>query len=187
MSLEDSLVEHCSPTLAGIKTASLYRFLPEDPQQFAHQLKRWREWFALRGLRLTVLKGCRQRGDYLLYLFRPRALSRELARPDVCAFLTSLGYDVSGGCDGVLRQLSARLCQRPEFPHEIGVVLGYPLEDVVGFIENGGKNYTCCGCWKSYGDPDEARRRFSSYRACTAAYKRSYASGVGVVQLTAAV
>ena len=47
--------------------------------------------------------------------------------------------------DGFLRQLSNRLCLEHDFPHEIGIFLGYPLEDVVGFIENQGKNYTCSG------------------------------------------
>ena len=51
-------------------------------------------------------------------------------------------------CDGMLRQLSRRLCCEADFPHEIGVFLGYPLTDVVGFIENQGRNFTCCGCWK---------------------------------------
>lgn len=186
MSLEESLIEHCAPTLAGIKTANLYRFFPEDPRQFALQLKLWREWFAQRGLGLIVLKGCRRNNSYLLYLYRPQALARELERPGVREFLTPLGYDMANGSDGILRQLVLRLCRSAEFPHEIGIFLGYPLEDVVGFIKNRGKNYTCCGCWKSYGNPFEARRRFSSYRACTATYKRQYAKGVGVVQLTVA-
>ncbi len=147
MSLEESLVEHCAPILAGLKAASLYCFFPENNRQFVLQVKLWREWFACRGLRLN----------------------------------TSTGYE------GLLRQLRARLQRRNEFPHEIGVFLGYPLEDVQGFMENQGRNYTCCGCWKSYGDPAQARRCFSSYRACTAAYKRRYADGMGVEQLTVAV
>lgn len=187
MSLEESLIEHCSPTLAGIKTASLYRFSPEDSRQFALQLKLWREWFAARGLHLMILKGCREQNFYLLYLCRLCTLSRELERPEVLAFLYSLGYDTAAPCGALLRQLSGRLRGCPEFPHEIGVFLGYPLEDVLGFIKNRGKNYTCCGCWKSYGDPVQARRRFSSYRACTAAYKCRYANGMSVAQLTAAI
>ena len=187
MSLEDSLIKHCSPTLAGIKLASLYRFFPEDAQQFALQLKRWREWFVLNGLRLLVLKGYRESNSYLLYLYRPYTLAQELERPEVSEFLGSLGYDMSGGYDGVLRQLILRLHQCAEFPHEIGIFLGYPLEDVIGFIKNGGKNYTYCGCWKSYGDPIEASRRFSSYRSCTEAYKHRYANGAGVACLTVAV
>ena len=42
----------------------------------------------------------------------------------------------------MLTQLSRKLCCSAEFPHEIGVFLGYPLGDVVGFIENRGKNFT---------------------------------------------
>ncbi len=110
-----------------------------------------------------------------------------MAQPEVRKFLRSLGYDVSAGYDGLLRQLGLRLRGCQDFPHEIGVFLGYPLEDVRGFIANQGRNYTCCGCWKSYGDPAEAHRRFSSYRACTAAFQRRYAGGIGVERLTVAV
>lgn len=187
MSLEESLIEHCSPTLAGIKTGSLYRFFPENSRQFAQQMKLWRAWFRARGLALTVLRGSCERNCYLVYLYRLQTLSQELERPETQAFLKSCGYDLTAGYEGLIRQLGTRLRESREFPHEIGVFLGYPLEDVLGFIENGGKNYTCCGCWKSYGDPQKARRCFSSYRACTAAYKRRYAQGIGVAELTVAV
>ncbi len=187
MSLEDSLVEYCAPTLAGLKIASLYSFSPEDGRKFAAQMKLWRERFSRRGLRLDVLRGSCAQNSYLLYLCRPHALSRELARPEVREFLRALDYDVSAGWDGLLRQLGRRVRACAEFPHEIGVFLGYPLEDVRGFIENGGRNFTSCGCWKSYGDPELARRRFSRYRACTAAYKRRYADGADVERLTVAV
>ena len=59
-------------------------------------------------------------------------------------------------------------------------------DDVVGFIENAGRNFTCCGCWKSYGDPHMARRRFSRYHRCTALYKQCYASGTPITQLIVA-
>jgi len=187
MSLEESLVEHCAPTLAGLKVASLYCFFPENDRQFALQMKLWREWFSRRGLCLTVLRGNREKNSYLLYLYRSRALERELEQPEVREFLCSLGYDVTIGYDGLLRQLGMRLRGCQDFPHEIGVFLGYPLEDVRGFIENRGRNCTCCGCWKSYGDPSKARHCFSSYRACTEAYKRRYAGGTGIERLTVAV
>ena len=72
------------------------------------------------------------------------------------------------------------------FPHEIGLFLGYPLEDVKGFIQNKGQGYACCGLWKSYGDPRAARRYFDRCRACTAAYKRRYAAGVPLERLIVA-
>jgi len=35
------------------------------------------------------------------------------------------------------------------------LLLWYPVEDVEGFILNGGKNCLCIGYWKVYENPDE--------------------------------
>lgn len=37
-----------------------------------------------------------------------------------------------------------------DFPHEMGILLGYPVEDVEGFIINNGKNELYTGYWKVY-------------------------------------
>ena len=57
MTFEEALIEHCSPTLAGIKAASLYRFSPQNARQFAQQYRAWQLLFAKRGLDLLILKG----------------------------------------------------------------------------------------------------------------------------------
>ena len=49
------------------------------------------------------------------------------------------------------------------FPHEIGVFLGYPPEDVKGFIENEGQKYLMIGYWKVYSDLARARMIFKEY------------------------
>ena len=82
-----------------------------------------------------------------------------------------------------------RLCcaaEAADFPHEIGVFLGYPLEDVVGFIRHRGKCFTCCGCWKSYGDPAAARQHFDQLAKCTAVYLRLFHSGTPILKLAVA-
>lgn len=53
--------------------------------------------------------------------------------------------------------------RRKEFPHEIGVFLGYPMEDVIGFIENNDKNCLCTGYWKVYSNPERAKNLFRYY------------------------
>lgn len=85
-----------------------------------------------------------------------------------------------------MRQLSRRLCCEADFPHEIGVFLGYPLYDVVGFIENAGRNFTCCGCWKAYGDPSAAQRHFAQLNKCTTVYLRLFRSGTPIQRLAVA-
>ena len=52
---------------------------------------------------------------------------------------------------------------RGDFPHEIGAFLGYPVSDILGFIENNGKNYKFSGYWKVYGDAEEAKILFERY------------------------
>ena len=39
-------------------------------------------------------------------------------------------------------------------PHEIGIVLGYPLKDVAGFMGISRREFSCQGPWKIYGNPE---------------------------------
>ena len=110
MTFEEALIEHCSPTLAGVKPASLFRFCPRDSALFARRFLALRQQFAARGLRLVILKGCRRTGSYLLYLYRERDLAEVLGRREHRDFLRAMGYtpwEAPGDC---LRQLAARLC-----------------------------------------------------------------------------
>ena len=70
MTLEAAIIEHCSPTLAGLKPASLFRYCPEEPEGFIPQFGLWRDALRRRGLELILLKGCRRSGAYLVYLYR---------------------------------------------------------------------------------------------------------------------
>lgn len=186
MTLEQALIEHCSPTLVGLKPASLFRFQPVDTRKFVHAFLSLRAQLEGADLRLVILRGCRRTGAYLLYLYRERALTELLEGRAHRAFLRSMGYAPWAGLRDCLRQLASRLYRGQEFPHEIGVFLGYPLDDVKGFIRHKGQNYTCCGCWKCYGDPETARRRFEGFHRCTETFRRRYAAGTPIIQLVVA-
>ena len=69
--------------------------------------------------------------------------------------------------------LIRRLRESEEFPHEIGLFLGYPIEDVVGFIRYAGKGCKLSGLWKVYGDAEAASRLFDRLsRVCHAVTRR---------------
>jgi hypothetical protein len=53
-----------------------------------------------------------------------------------------------------------------QFPHEIGLFLGYPVDDVLGFVKNKGQNYKFCGYWKVYGNVEKAKNNFYCYELC---------------------
>lgn len=39
MTLEEAMIEHCAPTLAGVKSAGLFRFSPQEPGRFARAVQ----------------------------------------------------------------------------------------------------------------------------------------------------
>ena len=80
----------------------------------------------------------------------------------------NIGYPASGPAQCV-RHLIRRLAA-DGFPHEIGLFLGYPPEDVYGFIENKAMHAKCVGVWKVYGDEQATRKKFELYRKCRRVY-----------------
>ena len=178
---EDVLARQCAPTLAGIKPASLFCWTDVKTIDFRY----WRSVLEPYGMKVRILKACPAAGTCLIYLFREAWLNEILSNPPVRAFLGRLGYP-DADCAALLKQLSGRLCFQKEFPHEIGVFLGYPLEDVLGFMQHHGQNYTYCGCWKVYGNPAEAKRRFAAYHRCTAFYCAQVHAGIPLARLLSA-
>lgn len=181
------MIEQCAPALAGLKPAGLFRVEARDRAALYARAAGWDGALRPRGLRVCVLCEQAQSHTYLIYVFREKQLRPVLARPEVQAYLRGRGYHRADACGGYLCQLAQRLRAAPPFPHEIGVFLGYPLTDVIGFVENNGKNYTCCGCWKSYGDAAAAQALFAQYKKCTRVYLRCYRGGTPLTRLTVAV
>ena len=186
---ETVMIEQCAPVLAGLKPAGLFRYETRDCADLARRVRSWNEQLNGKGLRVRVMKGCARTHRFLVYVYREAQLSAVLADKAVQEFLRQEGDQLPAEQEqtgALLNQLSRRLCCQAEFPHEIGIFLGYPLPDVVGFIENRGQNFTCCGCWKSYGEPAAARRRFDQLSKCTAVYLRLFHSGTPITRLTVA-
>ncbi len=157
------LAQHTAPTLLGIKCASLVSLNKNEFDVDVHSAA-FNRRAAGKGLRSRVLCECRNR--MLLLVYSEKLLSARLADPQVRNMLEECGYPSDGSLEACLAVLSRRICQEADFPHEIGIFLGYPLEDVIGFIENRGENFKLCGCWKVYGCPENARRMFANYEKC---------------------
>ena len=90
-------------------------------------------------------------------------------------------------CGKCLAALTRKIRSGEEFPHEIGLFLSYPPEDVKGFIENRAANYKLSGLWKVYGDEKKAKELFAKYKKCTDIYCERYEAGCGIAELAVAV
>ena len=135
------------------------------------------------GIRFFVLK--EDEKSALVYVYRAGALGKILEDARVRSFLKKCGY-TDFSAEAVLKKLKERFSHGGDFPHEIGVFLGYPLGDVIGFIQNSGKNCKCTGCWKVYCDECSAKKTFDKFKKCTEVYTRLWSQGRTVLQLTVA-
>lgn len=183
-SLEKCVVEHCSPTLAGIKVAGLFSCGCMSEKDILEQVKELNMRLNAKDVVVSVMTKKDSRA--LIYVYRKSILKKELEKKENLEFLEKYGYTGLSTEKSVAR-LKQRLAQSDDFPHEIGIFLGYPLGDVVGFIENEGRNCKCVGCWKVYCNEFEAVKTFEKFKKCTNIYKKLYGLGRSVMQLTVAV
>lgn len=181
--LEKYLIEYCAPTLASLKPANLFSFTVTDEQEYESQLERMNQWLQRKGLFLMELR--RRGAKALVYICRRSQLQKVLQGADIREFLRHYGYQ-DMDLDASLERLKSRLAESEDFPHEIGVFLGYPLGDVIGFIQNGGKNCKCSGCWKVYCDECEAQKLFARFTRCRNVYTRLWNEGRSIWKLTVA-
>lgn len=181
---ELDIIRNCAPTLAGLKTGNTFVCPYASEEALRDSLRSANQKLGPKGVRLIPL---RRRGNRaLIYVFRPKALSSDLSRAEACEILTDQGYCLNG-CSGCIAQLAQRIRNEEEFPHEIGLFLGYPPEDVRGFMENHACGHKCVGCWKVYGDEEAAKRRFDRYKKCTRVYRDCWERGTTIERLTVAV
>lgn len=183
MAIEKLLVEHCAATLASIKTASLFSAAVSSKQMLREQIDYWNARMKEKGICLFVLRVWD--GRALIYVYRKRRLKADLKRPEVRTFLKSYGY-INEDLEDALEHLKSRFLESSTFPHEIGVFLDYPLEDVKGFIKNKGQNYKLCGIWKVYCNENDAKKLFQKYQKCREIYLQLWERGKSVMQLTVA-
>ena len=178
--VEERIVEQCAPTLAGIKCGSLFR-TNCDIDGFASEVETLNRSLNPVGVMITTFRpsGC----GTLVYVYRKDLLSRidGLDRRSL-PLLSSLGYDVNSS-EELIECLRKKVEAIGCVPHEIGLFLGYPYDDVVGFMKNKGKSPKCIGCWKVYGSVRIAEELFDRFRTCRGLYTKLYQSGTPLREL----
>ena len=174
---EEQLVKSCSPTLAGLKTGNLFRYMygeneSEEVEKCTKELQR-------KGIDITVMR--RDREYTLVYVYRKKHLYNDLRKEGVGDFLSGIGYDHTN-INAAIERLKERMADE-EFPHEVGLFLGYPLHDVLGFINNNGRECKFCGCWKVYDNEHQIKEQFMQFKECRKTFVERYNAGARLQQL----
>lgn len=190
---EQELIEHCSPTLASIKAASLFTYTYKSLKELHVRVTYWNSKMKRKGITFDILSENVGVNKALIYVYRRADLEKILNRDEIRSFLLNHGYliydnEIVGGvnCENIILQLKKKFEKLNQFPHEIGIFLGYPIGDVKGFIENHGCNCKCTGYWKVYCNEEEAEKTFRKYKKCRDIYMKLWINGRSVMQLTVA-
>ncbi len=189
-----TLVCQAGLVMAGEKPAAVFGFTPrawksagcskEKRGVVARLLAVYAAKLAPFGVCLAGL--ARKSGGLMLLAWRPAHVSKLLASGENRAFLAECGLstDDPRALMGTLaRRLRVYYQGGRDFPHEIGLVLGYPVEDVRAFLADGGRGAKAVGRWRCYGDVDAAVRRFEELTRLEKRCKHLYLQGVPVTEL----
>ena len=162
------IINQYAPTLMGVKAGSLVK-LNSSVCDFAIDLLA-----SLGTMYVGTLVLRSDESNVFILVYNKEKLNKILKNNKTRKFLSKFGYE--GNMESMLLHLSERM--KLGVPHEIGIFLGYPLWDVVGFINHEGKEYKTLGCWKVYAKKDDAIKTFdmikSSRKMCLDRYETTH-------------
>ena len=180
--MQFALVAQCAPFLKGLRAASILSVEEKSVPDLCRILE-------ATDISCRVLPA--EKGRCLVLFYRKGRISMLLSQEAVRRFLEDYGYEDG---DTEPERAVTRLCRRMEqykeeigtFPHELGVFLGYPLEDVQAFIRNGGRGSLLAGYWKVYHNPERARLTFLAYDKARDSAVNEFLSGKNIREIAAA-
>lgn len=155
--IETQFALQCAPLFSGLKISNLFIIRSEDCNYMKEILKET-------GILYYFLTESENKVTLLLY--KEKDLIQTLSRKEITEFFQRIGY-LNGELGYILSRFKKRYKQYMitgrDFPHEMGLLLGYPIEDVNGFIDNEGKNFLHSGYWKVYENLPEKLHLFQRY------------------------
>jgi len=169
--LQFRIIFQCAPFLKGLKAACMMNMEQRDCRELET---------VLGGTDMEYEILTENKGRCLVFLYRRKALEAYLKKEEAGEFLRNYGY-FGQSFEMTLARLSQRVrlyaCRAGDFPHEIGVFLDYPVEDVRCFIERDGKGEVLSGYWKVYHNPVRAQMAFLAYDKARVSAVNEYLAG----------
>lgn len=177
--INEQIAVQCAPLLAGLKPSNLL-IIPTERKE---ELKA-----ALKGTGFASYCLTEYDGKQVYLLYRVNELMVYLTERSVQELLVELGYE-GGELFSLLQKVSQKYTahkqERAEFPHELGLLLGYPAVDVRGFMEHEGKDFLYSGYWKVYGNVRETVSLFREFKKAKEFVVWLVENGYSIADITA--
>lgn len=154
------LVEILGPVLMGSKPAELLSF-PKHEKQLLRKIDNI-EIHIGKCKRITYTLFKNKHGSIKILFYNRETLDESLREKKNMKFLKNLGYPKQYDFDKYLDIVVDKIGEGA-IPHEIGVFLGYPLKDIIGFIGHPSLKLTKVNGWRVYGDPRLSDKRLNEF------------------------
>lgn len=159
---EKLLAFHCSPALFGIKPSNLINVSLKDFPNIEAEIEELNKTFNSR-IRFKLMNITSSRA--LILVYQPSKLFKAIFKLNSYEYLSKYNYPIIKDLDLYLDVLKEKIVDNVDFPHEIGVFLGYDLDDIKEY-QSGNKNCLFVGYWKVFSNKDEKMKIFNQYTKC---------------------
>lgn len=154
------VLEILGPVILGSKPSEILNISTKDALR-VEKLKEIKSFFSnCMKISYTIIDT--YDGGTRVLFFNEESLSNVLSNKKCVNFLKFIGYPTSANVDEYVDILVDKL-HSEDFPHEIGIFLGYPLKDVVGFMGYGNYEFYKTKNWRIYGDPLISEKVYNNF------------------------
>lgn len=158
--IENFLVYNTSLVIAGVKPAVTIAMKKDN-------IKLYSNWNCfgknfIRRIDLEFIELRESNESIIIMIYSKHILKKELNKEKILEFLIKLGYPNEVEIKEYVNTLKSRY-EKYHCPHELGLFLGIPFEDVKDFMECTTKKCLLCGYWKVYNDSNKAKTIFNKY------------------------
>ncbi len=143
------LVETLGPVILGAKPAEIISY-PKFDCLRCEKIEAIDSSFE-KAIKIKYVKIPQTSGQIKIIFYDPIHLEKVLNDSRNRNFLITQGYPETGDMDAYIDILSAKI-RSGICPDEIGVFLGYPLKDVIGYMGHPSLKLTKVQYWRVYGD-----------------------------------
>ena len=148
---------HCAPVILGIKPSNTMVLAEKELELIKECLKNTE-------IDLYTLGNSGEKKFVMAY--RDSLLKQRLNDFEVVPYMEKMGYSEKTVI-GKLERLKARYeyycCNKRDFPHEIGVFLNYPIQDIIDYQQKGTRQCILSGYWQVFSNKEKAERIFQQY------------------------
>lgn len=158
--IEKFLLYNSSLVLAGLKPAVTVTLKKNGENLYDKWIQYGIDF--LNKINLSFISLRENNSALILLIYSKKELEKYIFKKEIKEFLGRLGYLENDNIEDYIGKLKERYDQY-NCPHELGLFLGIPIEDVKDFMECSDKKCLGCGYWKVYNNYNKAKEIFEEY------------------------